>query len=77
MELMEGELPNFAVPVCSQVVQLHLGTTNPAGGARAARPVESPLAVTHSGLSDTRIVWCATVPFLRTQHGFGTSFLSQ
>jgi hypothetical protein len=75
MGLMEGGPPNFAVPVCSQVVRLDLGTTNPAGGDRAARPVGSLLAVTYSDLLDTRVVWCVTVPFRRTQLGFGTSFL--
>ncbi len=74
MGLIEGEPPNFAVPICSLVVRLDLGTTNPPGGNRAARPVGSPLAVTLSGLSDTHVVWCTTVPFLRTQLGFGTSF---
>ena len=74
---MEGELLNFAVPACSQVVRFDLGRTSPTGGDRAARPVGSPLAVTLSGLSDTRVVWCAALPFLITHLGFGTSFLHQ
>jgi hypothetical protein len=56
MGLMEGELPTFVVPICSPVVRLDLGTTNPIRGDRAARPAGSPLAVTLSGLSDTGVV---------------------
>ena len=56
MGLMKGELPTFVVPVCLWVVRLDLGTTDPTGGDRAARPEVSPLVVTLSGLSDTRVV---------------------
>jgi hypothetical protein len=53
MGLMEGELPTFAVPTCSRVVRLDLGTTNPTRGDRAAQPAGSPLAVILSGFADT------------------------
>jgi hypothetical protein len=71
---MEGEPPDFAVPICSRVVRFDLGKTNPTGSNRAARPVGSPLAVTLSGFSDMLVVWCATLPFLRTQLGFVLHF---
>ena len=74
---MEGESLNFAVPVSSRVVWSDLGTTSPTGGSRAAQPVGSPLAVTLSGFSDTRVVWCTTLAFLTIQLGFDTSFLCQ
>jgi hypothetical protein len=32
MGLMEGGLPTLVVPVCSRVVRLDMGTTNPSRG---------------------------------------------